>query len=243
LTVGPFYLVWQTTWQRIFAAKNEVTAVRGITIGNILTMLILSLSFLIGITARGYLPHDLRPDLVFTQAISTIFPAAIGGLVVVGLAAALMSGADSFIMMGSASVARDIYQQYIKPDSTEKQMLKVSRWSVVLISLIGLVVALNGKGIIPLYLLAVKTVGAATVFPFFALMFWKRATRTGILAGMLTGGVMTIGWYLAGNPFVMEAVPGYLACLVVMIPASLLTSHAPDEQVKAAYFEELTRNA
>lgn len=56
---------------------------------------------------------------------------------------------------------------------------------------------------------------------------------------MVAGLAVTIGWYLAGNPWVIEAVPGYLSCLVVMVVISLLTSHSPDEQVKAAYFESL----
>ncbi|MBU0517047.1 MAG: sodium:solute symporter family protein [Proteobacteria bacterium] len=239
LTVGPFYLVWQTTWQRIFAARDEGTAVWGVSAGMVFTLLILSLSFLIGIIARGYLPLDLKPDTVFTQAVSTVFPAAIGGLVVVGLAAALMSGADSFLMMGSASVARDIWQQYFRPGADQRQMLTVSRVSVVLISLSALVVALVGKGIIPVFILVVKTGGAAVVWPFLALMFWRRATRKGVLAGMIAGGVVTVGWHLAGNPGVMEAVPGYLSCLVALVAVSLLTAHAPDEQVKAAYFEPL----
>jgi len=239
LTVGPFYMLWQCTWQRIYAAKDADTAVRAGTLGFILAGLATCFSFSIGIIARGYLPHDLRPDLVFTQAISTVFPAVIGGIIVVGLAAALMSGGDSFIMMGSASVARDIYQQYFKPDATKTQMLKISRWSVVVIALIGLVVALIGKGIIPVYIMVVKTAGAGTVFPFLALMFWRRATRKGILAGMIVGGVVTIVWHIAGNPWIMQAVPGYLSCLVALVLVSLLTSHAPDEQVKAAYFEPL----
>lgn len=239
LTVGPFYLVWQTTWQRIFAAKDEKTATRGISLGVLLSGLILCFSFLIGIIARSYLSPETSPDLVFTEAINTVFPAAIGGLIVVGLAAALMSGADSFIMMGSASITRDIYQRYLRPNESKKRMLRVCRWSVVLISLIGLIVALWGKGIIPIYILVVKTAGAGLVFPFLALMFWRRATRKGVTASMLAGCLITVGWYMAGNSWVIEAVAGYLASLVVLVVVSLLTSHAPDEQVKAVYFEPL----
>jgi len=236
LTIGPFYLVWQSSWQRIFAAKDEATARKGLVSGWLIASLILCFSFLIGIIARGYLPHDLTPDLVFTQSISTVFPPAVGGFVLIGLAAALMSGADSFIMSGSASITRNIYQQYLRPDANDRQMLKVSRLSVLLISVFGLAIALFAEGIIPVYILVLKIVGAGLVFPFLALMFWRRATQKGVIAGMVTGVVVTIGWNIAGNPFVIQAVPGYLSSLVATVVVSLLTSHAADEQIGALYF-------
>lgn len=97
-------------------------------------------------------------------------------------------------------------------------------------------VALFAGGIIPVYILTVKIVGAGLVFPFLALMFWQGATQKGIITGMIAGVVVTIAWNIAGNPLVMQAVPGYISSLVVMIVVSLLTSHAADEQVRALYF-------
>lgn len=241
-TVGPFYLVWQTTWQRIFAARDGDTAVKGISVGFLLSGAILLFSFFTGIAARGFLPHNTHPDLVFTETISRVFPPVLGGLVVVGLAAAIMSGGDSFIMMGSASVARDIYQQYFRPHATKTQMLWVSRWSALFISVTALVVALAGKGIIPMYILVVKTVGAGLVFPFIALMFWRRATRKGVIASMITGITVTIAWDILGSPYVIEAVAGYVSSLFVLLAVSLVTAHSPDEQVTAAYFEPLHVN-
>jgi SSS family solute:Na+ symporter len=241
-TVGPFYMVWQTTWQRIFAAKNEKTAVRGVSGGFLLSGIILCFSFLTGIVARGFLPHNTPQDMVFTTIISETFPPVFGGLVLIGLAAAVMSGGDSFIMMGSASVARDIYQQYINPRANKMQMLYVSRWSALIISAAALIVALLGRGIIPVYILVVKTLGAGLVFPFLALMFWKRATQKGIIASMVTGVVITLLWDTMENPYVIEAVAGYISSFVVLLVVSFLTSHALDEQVKAAYTEPLTQN-
>ncbi len=239
LTVGPFYLVWQTTWQRAFAAKNERTAKSGLTWGIIVAAAVSCVSFLSGIAIRAALPHDIAPDLVFTTAVSTVLPTVLGGLVILGLASAIMSGADSFILMGSASIARDLYQRFLKPDASPKQMLRISRLSAVLLCTGSLIVALSSRGIVPLLILITKTMGASTVIPFLALMFWKRATRKGIIAGTSVGCVTTLGWYLAGNPFVMEAIVGYTSCLITTVTVSLTTSHAPDEQPKAVYFDDL----
>lgn len=56
---------------------------------------------------------------------------------------------------------------------------------------------------------------------------------------MLAGCLITVGWHMAGSPWIIEAVAGYLASLVVLVVVSLLSSHAPDEQIKAVYFEPL----
>jgi SSS family solute:Na+ symporter len=197
------------------------------------------MSFMIGLTARGFLPLETSPDMVFTTAVSTALPPVAGAFVVMGLAAALMSGADSFAMMGSASIARDIYQQYFKPHASRREMLTVSRCSVVLMSVAAAAVALSGSGIIPLYILVIKICGAGLVFPVFALLFWKRATRAGVMSGMITGGLVTAGWHLIGNPLLTEVVIGYLASLAVTFFVSLATGHAPDEEPKAIYYEEL----
>ncbi len=238
-TVGPFYMVWQTTWQKIYASRSEQTAVSGVNWGFVICMIIGLLSFLIGILSRGFIPLDTSPDLVFTTAVSSVFPPYLGAFVVVGLAAAIMSGADSFTMMGSASMARDIYQQFFKPHATRREMLTVARCSVVLMSVAGVVLALNAQGIIAVYILVLKIYGAGMVFPVLALMFWKRTTRTGVQAGMISGGLVTFLWHLAGITFVMEALAGYGISLLTTVVFSLLSSHAPDEQVKAPFFEEL----
>lgn len=240
LTVGPFYMMWQCTWQRIYAAKDEKTAVNGLTVGFILAGLATVLSFSIGIIARGYLPLDTKPDMVFSTSLATVFPVLVGAICVTGLAAALMSSADSFIMMGSASIARDIYQQYFRPNATTTEMLNVSRYSVIGISISALIIAVFAKGIIPVYILVVKTCGAGLVFPFFALMFWKRSTRKGVLASMVSGALVTVGWNMAGNPLgIIDGVAGYVASLFFLIVVSLATKHSPDEQVVAAYFYQL----
>lgn len=239
LTVGPFYMVWQTTWQKIYSSKDDRAAVSGTSWGFVIALIIGLMSFFIGLFARGFLTLDTNPDLVFTTIVSQHVNPYAGSVVVLALTAAIMSGADSFTMMGSASIARDIYQQYYKPKASRREMLTISRCSVVFMSVAAVIVALVGRGIIPVYILVVKICGAGLVIPVLALLFWSRATRTGVLAGMTAGGVVTIGWHLAGNPYVIQAIPGYGAALLVTILVSLFTKHAPDEQVKAAFFEEL----
>lgn len=239
LTIGPFYMIWQVTWQRLYAARDEKTAVKGVTWGFVLALVVGVNSFLTGMFARGFIPSDTMADFVTATAIAKVFPPVVGAIGIVGLASAVMSSADSYTMMGSSSIARDIYQQYYRSGASSREMLIVSRLSVALMSLFALTIALKGRAIIPVYTIVVETCGAGLVFPVLAMMLWRRATRTGVTLGMIAGVVVTAGWYIAGTPWVMEAVPGYLASFAAVTIGSLLTRHAPDEQVRAVYFEDL----
>jgi SSS family solute:Na+ symporter len=236
LSIAPFYLIQQSHWQRIFASKDIKVVRKGFTIGVLLATCIFFGSFFIGIIARTYLPGGLHPDMVFAEALSTVFPVAIAGLLLIGLMAAIMSSADTFILSGAAVTTRNVYQQYLRPQATDSQMLQVSRYSVLLVATLGLGIALFGGGIIPTALLSMKIVGSGLVFPFLALMFWRRATLKGIISGMILGVLVTIIWEIADNPLGMQAIPGYIASLVAIIVVSLFTSHAPEEKVEALYF-------
>src|SRR5699024_11517820 len=91
LSVGPFYLVWQSTWQRIFASESEEVALKAGTTGFLISLAISFLPFMIGVIARQFVPLDMRPDLVFAYVTLELLPPEVGGLVVVGLLAALRS--------------------------------------------------------------------------------------------------------------------------------------------------------
>ncbi len=76
---------------------------------------------MIGVIARQFVPLDMRPDLIFSYVTVELLHPAIGGVVIVGLLAALMTGADSFILQGSSNLAQDFYHRLINPSANEKQ--------------------------------------------------------------------------------------------------------------------------
>lgn len=110
----------------------------------------------------------------------------------IGLAAASMSCTDTFSTSRASCVSRDIFQRYIKPDATMKEMLAVNRISVVAIIL----AATAGSFVIPNIIDAIQiaTFIASSSY-FFLLMgglYWKRATKEGAFAGMVVGFVVQV---------------------------------------------------
>lgn len=238
LSVGPFYLVWQSTWQRIFASENEKVAKKAGVTGFAIAGAISFLPFCIGIIAKQFAPADIRPDLLFSYVTVELLPPVFGGIVLVGLLAALMTGADSFILQGSSNLTRDLYYRLINPEASERQLMATARWTVVIISVLGLLVAYILTDIVTLYQWALRLTATVMVFPFLAVMFWKRVTKKGLIGSMLLAAAATLGWpYMEIS--IDHTVFSFAVSLISLVGISLLTKHDPTEQVRAVYWEDL----
>ncbi|PIC57268.1 sodium:proline symporter [Sporosarcina sp. P12(2017)] len=238
LTVAPFYLIWQSTWQRIFASKSEEVAIRAGITGYVITAIISILPFAIGVTARQFVPADLHPDLIFSYVTVDLLHPAIGGIVIVGLLAALMTGADSFILQGSSNISQDLYFRIINPKASGKQMMFVARFSVVIIAVMALIVSYFMTDIISVYQWALRISATTIVFPFLAVIFWRKTTARGVVTSMIIAGLVTAIWPFF-NTGLDQVVPGLSASLIVLIIVSLMTKHSSDETIRAVYWEDL----
>lgn len=239
---GPFYLVWQTSWQRISAAKTEKIAVSAVTVGFILTSLVGIFAIGIGIIARQAVPISTHPDLVYTEFLTTIFPPAVGGFFMVSLFAAVLTGATSFLLSGAMNISKDIYQGWIAPTASSEKILKVSRISVAGMAIGGLLVSLLITDIIAIYTYALSLSAITMVVPVLAAMFWKRATKKGMLASVIGSLIISILWRLLDQPLGLHMIiPGLVTSLVLIVIVSLLTNHDVEEQVEA-YFFSLKQN-
>lgn len=238
LTVGPFYLVWQSIWQRIFASRTEEIAVRAGLTGFAIFTVIAMLPYLIGLSAVQFVPEGMAPDMIFSYLTVELLPPALGGIVIIGLLSALMTGADSFILQGSSNLAEDFYRRLINPAATEDQMMMIARLSVVIISVLALIVAYLMTDIISAYQWALRLSTTTLVIPFLAVMFWRRATATGCAVSMIAAIVVTLLWPLLGTS-IDPVFPGTLVSLVAMVAVSLLTEHSDRECPRAVYWEDL----
>ncbi|GGC85362.1 solute:sodium symporter (SSS) family transporter [Thalassobacillus devorans] len=238
LSVGPFYVVWQSTWQRIFASKSEEVAKKAGITGFLIAGAISFLPFSIGMIARQYVPLDMHPDLIFSYVTAELIPPAIGGIVFLGLMAALMTGATSFILQGSSNLTRDLYQRLWNPDADNKQLMFVARGAVVAISVLGVIVAFFVTDIATAYQWALRLSATVLLFPFLAVMFWRGITKKGMVWSMVLSVIATIGWPFMNIP-IDHTVFGFSVSIISMVIISLLTNHDKTEQVRPVYWEDL----
>ena len=238
LTVAPFYLVWQSTWQRIFASQSEEVAIRAGMTGHVIVLVVALLPYMIGVIARQFVPLDMKPDLVFSHVAVELLHPAIGGIVIVGLLSALMTGADSFILQGSSNLTQDFYNRLINPHASEARKMVVARLTVVIIALLAVLVAYLMTDIIALYQWALRLSATTLVIPFLAVMFWQRATGVACVASMIAAMLTTLLWPLLGTG-IDQVFPGFLASFAFLVGVSIATDHSDRESVRAVYWEDL----
>ena len=199
-------------------------------------------ALIVGAFGRAYLlPLNLAAtgtqDTVFIQTIIKMFPAFIAGIFLCAILAAAMSSADSQLLVAASAFSRDIYGILLNKEASEKQLLLMSRITVIAVALAAAIIAVDpSNSIFGLVSYAWAGFGA-TFGPLVLLsLFWKGATRNGALAGLVSGGVVVIVWKsLSGGIFnLYEIVPGFLACLIMSVVVSLLDKPA-NEAVHAEY--------
>src|SRR5699024_11602777 len=133
---------------------------------------------------------------------------------------------------GASNLTRDLYQVMINPGATNERMLLVSRVSVIIITVLGTGAAAFITNINDAYRWALMVNGVILVFPFLAIMFWRRVTKKGVITSMLASLVFILVYPLLGLPF-DQALAGYVFSFVVRVAVSLLTKHDESEDRKS----------
>lgn len=238
LIFGTLSFVYQTTWQRIAAAKSRKTAVRAVTAGFSVVFIMTILTVCIGVFARQLIPLETKPDMVYSTLMTKIMPPKIAGLFVVTLFSAILTSATSFLLSGATSIARDIYTEWINPKAKKESSLKILRLATTFMSIIGLFIALFVKDIWTITIYAKAVSASVLFFPVLAAFFWKQATSIGVISSMLIAAFVAILWQAFGNPLATNAViPGMTINLLTLVIVSLLTNHSSDEDPVAYYFK------
>lgn len=233
-----------STARRVGIIWMIISYIGAILIGTLGTAYLLNKGILLGANASEVTTAGLKvfgagtQEAVFSYTMQKMFPAFIAGLFLCGILAAAMSTADSQLLSASSAIGQDIYKGLIKKNADDKKVLLVSRISVFVIAILGLLLALNpNSSIFGLVSFAWSGFGG-TFGPLILLaLYWKRTTAPGAIAGLVCGGVTDVAWhYLHGGVFdVYEILPAFIVCLIVTVVVSLLTKQ--DEEV-AAKFEE-----
>lgn len=194
----------------------------------------------IGLIGRALYPAALLTESdaekIFIVMSTGLLPAFMAGIVMSGILAATMSSSDSYLLIASSALARDIYKGIFKKNATDRQVMVVSRITLLLVSLFGIIIALDENSIIFKVVSFAWAGFGATFGPVMLFsLFWKRTTRAGAIAGMITGGSMVFIWNmliarLGGIFAIYELFPAFvLSCLAIAIVSLLMKK--PDQVI------------
>ena len=179
-------------------------------------------------------------EKIFMFLSSSLLPALIAGIVLSAILAAIMSTADSQLLVTSSAVTNDMFK-LIKKNASEKTLMWVSRIAVLVVAVIAYVIALDeNSSVMGLVSYAWAGLGAAFGPAMLLSLFWKKMTMPGAVAGIVAGGVSVVLWEsipaLSGTG-IYSLAPAFAIAMIAIIVVSLMT------KVDAEKVDELFQKA
>lgn len=190
------------------------------------------------------------PETIFIVLSQILFSPLIAGFLLAAILAAIMSTISSQLLVTSSSLTEDFYKTFLHTDASEKQQVLVGRISVAIVALVAIYLAYDrDSSILSLVSNAWAGFGAAFGPVIIGSLYWKKMTRNGALAGMITGAVTVLLWIYAPitidgqslSSLMYEIVPGFILCSLVIYVVSIM-SPQNDTTILAKYDEMLTHH-
>lgn len=234
---------------RFMAVKNEkeMTKSKGVAITWVTISLVMAA--IIGIVGRAYMDYatmqEVGTEKIFIEMIKKVFiqemnAPIVAGIFLCGILAAIMSTADSQLLVSASAVAEDIYKGIVKKDASERTVMLISRATIIVIAIIAYIIAWNPNSSV-MNLVSDAWAGLGSAFGPLVLMslFWKRTNLSGAIAGLVSGAATVIVWdyipLVAGATLkaatgLYSLAVGFPVSLIFIVAVSLLTK-APSQEI------------
>jgi len=226
---------------RFMAIRSEEELPRSRRIAMVWVVISLAVAVFIGIMGRQVFPTahltKATAENIFITLATSCLPPLLAGFVMAGILAATISSSDSYLLIAASAFAKNVYQGVMKKDATDKQVMHITRVTLLALALIGVIIALDENSVI-FQIVSFAWAGfGATFGPLMLLcLFWKRTNRAGAIAGMVSGAGMVFLWKLVisklGGVFaIYELLPAFIFSTIVIVVVSLLTA-APSKEIE-----------
>jgi len=219
---------------RFMAVKSSAELKQATHIAMTWVVFSLVAAVLVGMVGKVYLTTTLSgsdSETVFLVMTNLLFSPFAAGLVLSAVLAAIMSTASSQLLVAASAFAQDIYKALLRKNCGQTELIWVGRLSVIGIAAIAVIIGLNPESFI-LEMVAYAWAGFGAAFgpALLASLFWRRATRNGILAGIIVGGLTVLIWKQFAFLGLYEIVPGFLfSCLAIYLVSIL--DKEPDKAI------------
>ena len=234
---------------RFMAIRKEAELKRSRRIAMVWVVISLAVAVFIGIMGRQLFPtahlDKSSAESIFITLTTSYLPPLLAGFVMAGILAATISSSDSYLLIAASAFAKNIFQGVCKKNASDKQVMTMTRITLLVLTLVGVVIALDEKSVIFQVVSFAWAGFGATFGPLMLLsLFWKRINKAGAIAGMVSGAGMVFLWKLVisklGGVFaIYELLPAFVFSCVCIVAVSLLTK-APSAEIMEDF--EAVRN-
>ena len=203
----------------------------------IINVWVMYLGVFSGLAARVWLGNLENADLAYGMIVGELMGPVLGGIVIAGIISATMSTVSSQLLVAASEATTCIFNLTKKTISESKKVL-FARIAIVLLTALGIVLALNSTGLV-YYGILFAWAGLGCAFgPILVMsLYWKRMTWGGAFAGMIVGTITVIIWKLSGlSVWVYEGLPGLIISVIVVVAVSLMGTppESSDELIEYA---------
>ena len=225
---------------RFMAIRKEGELTRSRRIATVWVLISLSVAVFIGLMGRALFPTGLltssSAENVFILLSTNLLPPLFAGFVMAGILAATISSSDSYLLIASSALAKNLYQGVVRKQAGDREVLVLTRITLLVIAAVAMCIALDENSIIFTIVSFAWAGFGATFGPLMLFsLFWKRTTRAGAIAGMLSGGAMVFIWNYLVKPLggvfgIYELLPAFVVSSLMIVVVSLLTPE-PEKEI------------
>jgi SSS family solute:Na+ symporter len=226
---------------RFYSARDERSIKLSMVMYAPITAILFLCPVLIGAWGNLQFPGltGSEPDQILPMMIGEFAPGWVLGIMLAGAFAALMSTADSQLLVLSSMLTRDVYRRWFRKDANQLHEFVVGKILVISLALMSLAIALSSVETLFETLTKTTFTGLAVLFPTtLAALYWKRANKWGCMSSIVAGEAVYVGLYFKVLPASLSCgflpvVPVMIAAFGALVAVSLLTSRKGGEGAPA----------
>ena len=239
----------QSMYQKFYSARSAKDAKKAVAWWTIGTIFVESIVVVIAVFAYSKLKGQIDLSIpkaggkVVLMAAKQLVPVPVGVLLLGAACAVVISTGMNYLLSPSTTLMRDIYQRFLKKDADPKKMVALQKVLIVVIGVLAFLLATQLKSVLQMSLFAYTIYGVAITPALIAALTWKRATKAGGLASIISGSVVCIFFFVMskvlpaaqvpeGDPWGIPLIyPALIASLGSLVIVSLLTPKPKEEQL------------
>jgi solute:Na+ symporter, SSS family len=188
---GPAFVISPGLIQKSYGAVSARALRMGVALNGVGLLLFAFLPVLLGMAGRAALPPASAPDLVLPTVLTELLPPWIGALALAAVFSTEVDTCDAILFMISTSVSKDLFQRYVRPTASDRELLGVARISAVGGGVLGVLLSIYLSTIVQAMTVFYSLLGVSLFVPVLGGLYSRRAGQAEALAA-IAAGVLTL---------------------------------------------------
>jgi solute:Na+ symporter, SSS family len=214
---GPAFVISPGLIQKSYGAQSARALRVGVALNGVALMMFAFLPVLLGMVGRVALPHTSAPDLVLPTVLTELLPSWLGALALAAVFSTEVDTCDAILFMISTSVSKDLFQRYVRPRASDRDLLLVARLAAVAGGVLGVLLSIYLSTIVQAMTVFYSLLGVSLFVPVIGGLYSRRAGQAEALAAIIAGVtvLLVVRFGVAGRyPWLDPTMSGLIAAAI-----------------------------